>query len=109
MTQFRFRALVSLDPPGQGRAAREYPSGTRKLMVHASRIGQPSFDKYFPAAISNDQERPMRPGDEAVVTITVSDDDALCYLAPGRPFTLWGSSTGHGVISRRVFTASGPS
>lgn len=109
MRQFRFRALVTLDPSGDGALGSEYPSGTHKLMVHAQRFSQPSSDRYFPAAISRDDEQRLRPGEQAVVTITVTDDDAPLYLATGEPFTLWGDSHGHGVITRRVFTAFGPS
>ena len=109
MTQFRFRALVTLDPPAAGSPGRRYPSGTRALMVHARRISGPASDKYFPATISRDEERPLQPGEQAVVTITVTGGDAPAYLASGQPFTLWGASTGHGVVSRRVFTNHGPS
>jgi hypothetical protein len=108
MKRFRYRALVELDQPRQGRGGRPYPSGTRALMVHAQHIGQPPGHKYFPATIAQDDEQPLQPGQHAVVTITVTDDDAPSYLAPGQPFTIWGDSTGHGIISRRVFTDSGP-
>jgi hypothetical protein len=107
--QYRFRALVTLDPAAQGRPGGQYPSGTHALMVHAWRIGQPSDDKYLPAVICQDEERPLREGEHTIVTITVTDDEAPGYLAPGQPFTIWGGSTGHGIISRRVFTNSGPS
>ena len=78
-------------------------------MVHAQRIGQPDYHKYFPAAICQDEERPLRPGEQHIVTITVTGDDAPSYLAAGQRFTLWGGCSGHGIISRRVFTAAGPS
>jgi len=87
----------------------EYTSRTRELLVHARRIGQPSADRYFSAVICEDQGRPLRTGERAVVTITVVDDDAPAYLASGQPFTIWGSRAGRGIISRRVFTDSGPS
>jgi hypothetical protein len=108
MKRFRYRALVTLDPPALGEAGARYPSGTRALMVHARRIGEPSVDRYMPATICPDDQLPLRPGDQVVATITVTDDDAPSFLAPGQPFTLWGGSTGHGIISRRVFTDSGP-
>lgn len=109
MKQFRFRALVTVEAPARGGSERQYPSGTRSLMVHAWRIGQPSWDKYFPAAICRDDGLPLRPGERAIVTITVTGDDAPEYLGYGQPFTLWGAGAGHGIISRRVFTAFGPS
>ena len=43
-----------------------------------------------------------------MVTITVTDADARSYLAPGQPFTIWGESTGRGVISRLLLTDPGP-
>jgi len=108
MKRFRYRALVELDQPKLGPADRQYPSGTRALMVHAQRIDRPSGHKYFPATITQDNLQPLQAGDHAVVTITVTDDEAPSYLAPGQHFTIWGASTGHGIISRRVFTDSGP-
>jgi hypothetical protein len=109
MTQFRFRAQVTLDPLAAGSPGRRYPSGTRALMAHAWRISGPASGKYFPATISRDEERPLQPGEQAVVAITVTGDDAPAYLASGQPFILWGGSTGHGVVSRRVFTSHGAS
>ena len=109
MRKFRFRALVTMDAQGQSDPGRQYQSGTRSLMVHAWSVDLPSFDKYFPAAISWEQDQPLHVGDRTIVTITVIDDDAPRFLAAGRPFTIWGDAVGHGVISRRVFTESGPS
>jgi hypothetical protein len=108
MKRFRYRALVQLDPTPRGGVDRKYPSGTRALMVHARRIGEPSVHRFMPATISSDDQLPLRPGDHVVVTIAVADDDAPSFLCPGQPFTLWGRSSGHGIISRRVFFDSGP-
>jgi hypothetical protein len=108
MKRFRYRALIELDQSTRGDPDKEYLSGTRALMVHAWRIGQPSADRYFSATMSQDDQQPLHAGDHAVVTITVLDDDAPLYLGPGQQFTIWGASTGHGIISRRVFTDSGP-
>ncbi len=109
MKQFKFRALVTLDPPAPGRDGRQYPSGTHALMIHACQIDDFSRDKYFPTVIACDAEQPLQPGERMVVTVTVADDDALLYLGAGQQFTLWGASGGHGVISRRVFTDGQPS
>jgi hypothetical protein len=106
---FRFRAWVTLDPPTGRHPGRQYASGTRSLMVHARRAGQPSFDRYFPARIARENGLPVRPGARTVVTITVTDDEAPAYFRPGQAFTLWGECGGHGVVSRRVFTDFGPS
>jgi hypothetical protein len=112
--QFRFRALVTLDAwasarPGPDRGSGLDPSGTHALMVYAWRADQPPCGKYFPAAISRDDGQPLLPGQCQVVTITITDDEAPLFLAPGKPFTIWGGGSGHGVVSRRVFTNSGPS
>ena len=109
MKQFMFRALVTLDAGASGASTLQYPSGTHSVMVHACPAGEPSHHKYFPAVFCRDDEEPLKPGDRALVTITLNDDDAGEYLAPGRQFTMWdGHDIGHGIISRWVF-ASGPS
>jgi hypothetical protein len=109
MKRFRYRALVELDRPARDGPGRQYPSGTRALMVHAWHIGQPPGHRYFPATIVQDDQEPLQSGQHVVVTITVTDDDAPSYLAPGQPIAIWGETTGRGIISRRVFTDSGPS
>jgi len=108
---FHYRALVTLDPqrPGRPDSAAELPSGTHNLMVHAWRDGAPPHDKYFAAEIWRDDDGPLRAGERTIVTITVTDDDAPLYLGPGRMFTFWGAGGGRGVVSRRVFSHSGPS
>jgi hypothetical protein len=78
-------------------------------MIHAWHADQPSCGKYFPAVISRDDGQPLLPGQHQVVTITITDDEAPLFLAPGKPFTIWGGGSGRGVVSRRVFTNSGPS
>jgi hypothetical protein len=88
----RTRALVELDRSMRAGPGRVYPSGTRALMVHARSISQPSGHKYFPATITQDDQQPLQPGEHAVVTITVTDDDAPSYLAPGQTFTIWATT-----------------
>lgn len=112
MRQFRFRALVTLESwaPARGQELRGLdPGATHALMIHARHADQPSRSKYFPAAIARDDGQPLEPGERQVVTITITDDEAPLFLAPGRQFTIWGGGSGRGVISRRVFTNSGPS
>jgi hypothetical protein len=113
MRRFRFRALVMIESLAPGRPRRDSggleSSATHALMVHASRSGQPSSGKYFPATISRDDGQPLEPGERQVVTITIADDEADLFLAPGRPFRIWGGGSGRGIVSRRVFTDSGPS
>ena len=113
MKQFRFRALVTLDswsPADRGQdSCRLDPSAAHALMIHAWHADLPSCSRSFPAALSRDDGRPLAPGRGQVVTIAVADDEVPLFLAPGRSFTIWGGGSGHGVISRRVFTDSGPS
>jgi len=107
--QFKFRALITLDPPPADCVDRRYQSGTRHLLVHAQRLDEPCQGKYLPAMILSDTSQPLEPGTRQITTIAVTDDDALAYLAPGQRFTLWGRGSGHGVISRRIFTDQSPS
>jgi hypothetical protein len=106
---YRFRALVTVDPPEGSRPARAYHSGTRNLMVHACHIGSPAGDRYFPVTMTWEEPGDLRSGDRAMVTITVTDTDAPAYLGAGQPFTLWGGGSGHGVITRQVYTDGAPS
>jgi len=108
MKLFRFRAVIALDPAAAP-SAHGYLSGTRELLVHGTRIDDPGTDRFFPAMMTWDEENTLQPGDHAVVTLTIADDDAPSYLAAGQLFRLWGAGTGHGIISRRVFTTAGPS
>jgi hypothetical protein len=106
---YRFRAIVTLDAAARDVPALHYPGGVHAVMVHACRRDAPGCDRYFPAGLCRDDERPLGPGDHAQVTITVTDDEAMSYLGPGQRFTLWtGGEVGHGIISRRAFTLSGP-
>jgi hypothetical protein len=106
---YRFRAIVTLDATAPTVPALHYPGGLHAVMVHACRRDEPSRDRYFPAGLCRDDERPLGPGDHALVTITVTDDEAECFLGAGQHFTLWtGGEVGHGIISRRAFTLSGP-
>lgn len=111
MSLYRYRALVTLDPPrpGQDETDEQFPGGTHKLMVHCWRSGTPVHDKFFAAEIWRDGDSPLHPGDQAIVTITLTDDDAPEYLRAGTEFALWGGPGGHGVVSRRVFSNASPS
>ena len=118
LRQLRFRALITLDPPGTRSAvlsrpsrpsAQRYLNHTHALMVQAFRLHSPGDTRIFSAEICWDDEQPLCPGDHAEVTITVTDDEAPEYLGAGQRITLWsGSDVGHGTITRRVFTQYGP-
>lgn len=116
MRQFRFRALVTFDPvesrPVASRtSAQQYQSHTRALMILARPLRADTGPaRLLPAEIWWDSEEPLRPGDHAVVTARVADDQAEAFLDAGQHFTLWsGGSVGHGTICRRVFSDYGPS
>ena len=110
MKQFRFRALVTFDAVVCSGPARQYSSGTRGLMVHTRRPGDTGGDMFFPAVITRDDEKPLQPGTNTVVTITLTSYGAEAPLEAGQSFAVWnGDDVGHGVISRQVYTAFGPS
>ena len=109
MRLYMFRALVTLDAPTATGADRTYASGTRAFLVRASRIGQPARVKFFQAMVTWDEDTELRPGDRAIVTMTIADSDVQAYLDAGQRFSLWGGGFGHGVIARQVYTASAPS
>jgi len=113
--QARFRALITLDPaeprPATSRPPeRQYPNPTRALVVRVRPLRNVGSIRYFPAETCWDSEQPLRPGDRATVTITVTDDEAGAYFGAGQHFTLWsGGDIGHGIIARKVYTRYSPS
>lgn len=114
MEQFKFRALITLDPvesrPGALHPpAPQYPNHTRALMIRPLRAGAGSA-RCLPAEIWWDGDEPLRPGDHATVTARVAGNRADAFLDAGQRFTLWsGRDVGHGTVCRRVFTDYGPS
>lgn len=109
MQTYRFRALVTLDASASDVLASHYAAGVYTVMVRACPPGRPGRDHYFPAALCPDDETPLKPGEQSVVTIALTDDQAGSFFGPGQRFTLWAAGdVGHGVISRRVLTRSGP-
>jgi hypothetical protein len=114
--QFRFRALIALDPvdprPGTLRPpARQYRNHTRALMILARPLSAGAGPgRCLPTEMWWDSEEPLHPGDHALVTARVTDDEAEAFLDAGQRFALWsGGNVGHGTIYRRVFTDYGPS
>jgi hypothetical protein len=53
LRQFKFEAVISLDPAAQLPATR-YPAEIHSVMVRASRPGLPGSGRYFPAVIVRD-------------------------------------------------------
>ena len=110
--RFRFRAVISLDSLGGnvGKLTKEYANRTHVLMVQTHCPGPPGSVRTLPAEICWDDGQPLHPGDHAVVTITMTDDDAGTLFSAGHPFRLWcGGVVGHGTISRKVFSDYSPS
>lgn len=109
--QARFRALIALDRFDSGAAPeRGYVKRARGLMIEAHCPGPPGSVRYFPARICWDGDRRLRPGDRAVVTITMTDADAGAFFCAGQQFRLWsGCVVGHGTISRKVYSDYTPS
>jgi hypothetical protein len=109
MRQYRFRAVITLDPAAREDAARGHLGGP-----HTCYVVQPGHGKYFPAAIClEDDELPLRPGIRAVLSAALADGEAKTLFAPGQRFTIWADAIightvvaddliGHGVISHRV-------
>ncbi len=116
MRQVRYRALIALDSvPAQPdtldalRVPRQYVNHTHALMVRACCLAKPEYARCFPAELCWDDEQPLRPGDRAEVTITMTDDEAPAFFGCGQRFSLWnGADVGHGTISRRVYSEYGP-
>jgi hypothetical protein len=107
--QAHFRALVVLDQVGVD-TSRGYLNHTRALMVEAHCPGPPGSVRYFPAQLCWDSDEPLRPGDRAVVTITMTDDDAGTFFHADHNIRLWsGRVVGHGTISRKVYSEYTPS
>jgi hypothetical protein len=99
MRSLKFRALVTLDPDTERTS-----SAVRRLVVRAHRHG-PEGVRAFNAVVITDDQEPLRAGDtHHVVTMTITEEEALDLLRPGDRFELWSDhQLGHGVVSRRVF------
>jgi hypothetical protein len=110
--QESFRALITLDPAEPSPAALdpaagEYPNPTRDLAIGVRPLDNAGAFRYFPAEICWDSGQQRHPGDHAMVTITVTDNQAGAYFDVGQHFTLWsGGDIGHGTVFRRIHTRS---
>ncbi|KAB8194042.1 hypothetical protein FH608_017785 [Nonomuraea phyllanthi] len=105
-TNVKVRALITLLPPEEGGLSHQLPSRTRSLIVRGRhQEGHEVHSRPFPAAISTEDEQPLRPGDkDHIVSMLIHDDAAVDYLRPGEGFQLWyGHEVGSGVVSRRLF------
>ena len=109
MRQYRFSAVITLDPAAGEDAARRCLGGSYTCCVV-----QPRHGKYFPAvSCLEDDELPLRPRVRAVLSAALADGEAKTLFAPGQRFTIWADAMightikaddqiGHGIISHRV-------
>ena len=108
MRQFRFRALIMLDP-----AAGEYAVRCGRGGKRACCLIEPGYHTYFPAVIEAEEEQPPRGTPHALITATLSDSEARAFFVPGQRFTIWADAlvgrtiratglVGHGVICQCV-------
>ena len=108
MRQFRFRALIMLDP-----AAGEYAVRCGRGGKRACCLIEPGYHTYFPAVIEAEEEQPPRGTPHALITATLSDSEARVFFVPGQRFTIWADAlvgrtiratglVGHGVICQCV-------
>jgi hypothetical protein len=97
--QYRFRALVTLDPAAREGLTRDRPGRRGALTVYACCLLQPSgYREHLPAVISRDEEPRRQPGGHAVVAIALADGEAEAYFAPGQRFTIWADGVvGHAI------------
>jgi hypothetical protein len=105
MKNFKFQALVTLYPAGDGHSHAQLSPAPRRMVVRARNI-ETKRSQVFNALISSDDYgRPFRPGSECVlVTLRLAGDDVCEYLHIGGHFELWdGSDLGEGVVTRRLF------
>jgi hypothetical protein len=84
MRQYKFRALVMLDP-----AAREDAVQCDRGGARACCVVEPGYCMYFPAMLSLEAAAPPQAKEHAVVTIALNDREAGAFFAPGQRFTIW--------------------
>jgi hypothetical protein len=107
--QYKYRALVRLDPGAAGDGGPLLPEPEGRFVVRA-RHHDTHTSKMFSALVSGAGEQVVT-GDHSVeLTVTVRGEDVDEYLEAGDKFALWrGHDIGQGVISRRLHTwVSGP-
>jgi hypothetical protein len=103
--QYRYRALVKLEPSGRSAGARPTLPETGGRVVVRARHHDTHRSKIFSALVTTVPGEAVRAaGDHSVqLTLTVLGDDACDYLEAGDTFALWrGHDIGQGVIARRL-------
>jgi hypothetical protein len=103
--QYRYRALVRLEPSGGSRGTGPVLPETGGRVVVRARHHDTHRSKIFSALVTTTPgESVQANADHSIqLTMTVLGDDACDYLEAGDTFSLWrGHDIGQGVISRRL-------
>lgn len=105
MKNYKYRALVKLEPAAGGKSADLPLPETGGRVVVRAHHHETHRTKVFSALVTTTNGEPLRATDHSIqLTITVLGDDASDYLEAGDAFALWrGHDIGQGVISRRLF------
>lgn len=105
MKRYKYQALVTLNPAGDGTAPVKLGTDPRRMVVRAVNDESRRSQVFSVLVSSDDDGRPFRPGsDQVVVTLRLAGDDVGDYLHVGGHFDLWlGGDVGEGVVTRRLF------
>lgn len=102
MKQYKYSALVKLNPPGDTSPGPALPESGGRVVVRAQHHDT-HRSKIFSALVGATPDRPTRADHSIQLTLTVLGNDACDYLEAGDAFTLWrGHEIARGVISRRL-------
>lgn len=103
MKRYKFQALVTPSPDGDGDALAKLSSGSHRMVLRAE-SGETHRTQVFSALVDGEDMGPFRPGKpQVMVTLRVIGDDVSDYLGIGSHFSLWiGSDVGQGVVTRRL-------
>jgi hypothetical protein len=103
MKRYKFQALVTPSPGGDGDARAKLSSGSHRMVLRAE-SSETHRTQVFSALVDGDGAESFRPGHpHLMVTLRVIGDDVPDYLDIGSHFSLWsGEDVGQGVVTRRL-------
>jgi hypothetical protein len=100
--QYKYRALVRLDPDAAGDHGPLLPEPEGRVVVRAQHHDTHT-SKMFSALVSGAGEQAVTRDHSVELTVTIRGEDVDEYLEAGDHFALWrGHDIGQGVISRRI-------
>ena len=105
MKRYKFQALVTPSPAGNGHALAGDGPASQRVVVRA-RDSETRRCKMFSALLDSDGgATPFRPGcSQVLITLRLMCDDVCDCLEVGSHFELWrGDDIGEGVITRRLY------